>query len=76
MPKDNACGIDDEVVLLSEATRLQCRWIVGHARRGVFVVCGQRVRTGSSFCEQHHALVWRPTTAERKGRGRNGADDG
>jgi hypothetical protein len=69
MPKDSACEVEDRIVLLSEATWRHCRWIVGQPRRGVYVVCGRQVRTGSSFCDEHHELVWRPVTGEKKGRG-------
>ena len=75
MPKDSACEVEDRIVLLSEATWNNCRWIVGHARRGVFVVCGRQVRSGSSFCDEHHELVWRPAAGEKKGRGSSKADD-
>jgi hypothetical protein len=33
------------------------------------VVCGRQIRTGSSFCDEHHELVWRPVTGEKKGHG-------
>jgi hypothetical protein len=67
MPKDSDGGTDGQIVLLSQTTWQHCRWIVGQPKRGVHVVCGRRVRPGSSFCNEHHALVWRSVAGERKG---------
>jgi len=67
MPKDSDGATVDQVVLLSQATWQHCRWIVGQPKRGVYVVCGRQVRAGSSFCDDHHALVWRPVAGDRKG---------
>ncbi len=68
MPKDIAYDATGPIVLLSEATRRHCRWIVDQPRRSVYVVCGRHVHSGSSFCDEHHALVWRPVAAKDKGR--------
>jgi hypothetical protein len=68
MPKDIAYDVADRIVLLSEATGRHCRWIVDRPRRGVYVVCGRHVHSGSSFCGEHHALVWRPVAVKRKDR--------
>ncbi|MGF1641471.1 MAG: hypothetical protein ACFCUO_11035 [Rhodospirillales bacterium] len=45
-------------VLLSEANHRHCRWIESRKGFGVYVICGKRVRHGSSFCAHHHDLVW------------------
>ena len=35
-----------------------CQWIEGEPRERAF--CGAPVKPGSSYCEEHHALCWRP----------------
>ncbi len=45
-------------VLLSEASHRQCRWIESREGFGVYVICGKRIREGSSFCVGHHDVVW------------------
>ena len=53
-------------VLLSEASHRQCRWIESRQGFGVFVICGRRVRHGSSFCAGHHDVVWGNRRDEQK----------
>ena len=53
-------------VLLSEANHRQCRWIESREGFGVYVICGKRVRPGSSFCSEHHEQVWGNRHEEQK----------
>ncbi|TVR96548.1 MAG: hypothetical protein EA406_11670 [Rhodospirillales bacterium] len=66
MPKDFSQTEMDDQVLLSEAGTARCRWIISRRRFGQFVICGERVRIGSSYCDQHHERVWRPTHDGRR----------
>jgi len=53
-------------VLLSEANHRQCRWIESREGFGVYVICGRRIREGSSFCVGHHDQVWGNRRDEQK----------
>ena len=58
MPKKIGSKTTREKVLLSEAERHHCRWILNRQGYGVFSICGLQVRENSSFCKVHHDLVW------------------
>lgn len=39
----------------------QCKWFVGpfdDIEPGERLTCGEKARTGSSYCARHHAIVW------------------
>ncbi len=59
MPKDFECSRDPHETSLREAGTASCRWILRRQRFGQFVICGRPTRLGSSFCAEHHDLVWR-----------------
>lgn len=45
-------------ISLLDARAFECRWIVdGYTPAHV---CGQPTRSGSSYCPEHHRIVWRP----------------
>lgn len=66
MPKDVPHSIADEPAMLADAPQSRCRWIVRRERFAAFVICGRKVKEGSSYCPEHHALVWRPGDSYRK----------
>jgi len=61
MPKDMEFEIEPTNVRLRDAGPHHCRWIADHCAKGEFIICGRPVRSGSAYCEYHHAVVWRKT---------------
>ena len=39
----------------------QCQWIEGHGKAMTFA-CSQPVRSGSAYCDRHHAITHRKAT--------------
>jgi hypothetical protein len=46
-------------VSLLDARHDQCRWILAeHGPDGLAVFCGELVLRRTSYCAEHHAIVW------------------
>jgi GcrA cell cycle regulator len=43
-----------------------CRWPVGDPRTSSFGYCGHPAKVGSSYCEGHHAIAYRPAESEEE----------
>ena len=50
----------DKGVKLEDLEYWHCRWAMSEVRPKVFRFCGARKKDGSSYCTEHHALVYVP----------------
>lgn len=45
--------------------RCQCRYPLWKGRDRTGLVCGEPTKAGSSYCAEHHAVVYEPATPRR-----------
>jgi GcrA cell cycle regulator len=48
-------------VKLLDLKECMCRWPIGDPKSADFHFCGRQKATGSSFCEHHSRIAFRPT---------------
>lgn len=53
------------IVHFNDAQPGQCRYALWPVSEKTGLICGSPVKTGSSYCGEHHGLVYEPVTAER-----------
>lgn len=53
------------IVHFNDAQPGQCRYALWTASTRTGLVCGHATKPSSSYCPEHHALVYEPPTKER-----------
>jgi GcrA cell cycle regulator len=51
---------------LMDLGRDDCRYALNNALQGEFYFCGERVKTGSPYCEKHHGICRIPPPVKEK----------
>ena len=53
------------IVHFNDAQPGQCRYALWTASTRTGLICGAATKAGSSYCPEHHALVYEPATPKR-----------
>lgn len=57
---EGAAPADKDALHLSDADNHQCRWITSDGRHSDPAICGKPTIKRSSWCKEHHKLVYYP----------------
>jgi GcrA cell cycle regulator len=55
---------EPRMLSILEINATTCRWPIGDPRKPDFGYCGHPTKSGSAYCDGHHAVAYRPADSE------------